>query len=82
MEEEVLVLQELNEANKDLAWLSENYSKLQKECSNKFVAIKNRKLMTSASKLESLLKTLKEHKEDPANFLIDFIYAEEETLVI
>jgi len=82
MKEEILVLQELNEANNDLAWFTKNYHKLQKDCSNKFVAIKHKKLIACESRLERLIKILKKENKDPANFLIDFVYSEEESLVV
>ena len=82
MNDESLILQELNEANNELKWFTKNYHKIQKECSNKFVAIKNHKVVFCQPKLEMLIKELKKQKKDPANFLIDFVYGKEETLVV
>lgn len=82
MNEETLILQELKEGNKDLEWISNNYSDLQKDYSNKFIAVKNREIFCFASKLEDLINDLKKHKKDPAEFLIEFIYAKSDSLVV
>lgn len=82
MNEEALILLELKEGNLDLEWISKNYSNLQKDYSDKFVAVKDKRIFSVASKLEELINNLKKHKKDPAEFLIEFIYAKGETLVV
>ena len=81
MEEEVLALEELNDANNNLKLFTKNYNRIQKEYANKFVAIKDGEVVICESKLEPLIKKLKEQKKDPANFLIDYIYGKGESLV-
>jgi len=82
MDEEAMILEELNEGNENLAWFTKNYSKLQKKCSNKFVAIKNKELKVCASNLEEIISLIKKEKKEPSDYLINFIYAEEESLVV
>jgi len=82
MKEEVLVLEELTKANNDLKWFTQNYTKIQKDCSNKFVAIKDEKVMFCATELEKLINELTEHKKNPTNFLVDFVYGKGESLVV
>ena len=73
MNEDELSLQELKAANKDLEWFTKNYSELKKKYPKKFVAIKNQNVVTAASKLETLIKHLKEKFGDANKFLIDFV---------
>lgn len=82
MQEEALVLEELNDANNNLKLFTKNYDRIQKECANKFVAIKDGEVVICESKLELLIKKIKEQKKDPAKFLIDYIYEKGESLVV
>ena len=82
MTEEVLALEELTEGNSNLEWFTQNYTKIQKKCSNQFVAIQDKKVMFCAVKLERLINELTEHKKNPANFLINFVYDKGESLVV
>lgn len=82
MQDEVSVLEELNDANNNLKLFTKNYDRIQKEYANKFVAIKDGEVVIYESKLELLIKKIKEQKKDPTNFLIDYIYEKGESLVV
>ncbi len=73
MNADELSLQELKAANKDLEWFTKNFSDLKKKYPKKYVAIKDQNVVISASKLETLIKRLKNKFADPNKFLIDFV---------
>ena len=82
MNAETLVLEELKAGNKDLEWFSKNFSDLKKKYPKKFVAIKNQNVVIAASKLETLIKHLKEKFGNPNDFLIDFVPDDNYILVV
>ena len=77
-----LTLKELKAGNKDLEWFSKNFSELRKKYPKKFVAIKNQNVVITASKLDTLIKRLKEKLGDPNDFLIDFLPDDKYILVV
>lgn len=77
-----LALEELKAGTKDLEWFSKNFSNLKKKYPKKFVAIKNQNVVLTASKLEVLIKILKEKFGNPNDYLIDFIPDEKYILVV
>lgn len=80
--EEALVLEELIEGNEDLEWFTNNYNKLQKKCSNNFIAIKDKKIIHCEPKLNELIDKIRKKKKNPSDFLIDYVYAKEDCLVV
>ena len=82
MKEETLVLEELKAGTKDLEWFSNNFLELKKKYPKKFVAIKDQNVVISASKLEVLIKLLKEKFGNPNDFLIDFVPDDKYILVV
>ena len=82
MKEDAVVLEELAEGNKNLAWLSKNFSELKKKYPKKFVAIQHQNVVVANSSVEKLVKTLKKKFGDPNEFLIDFIPDDTYTLVV
>ena len=82
MNAETLVLEELKAGIKDLEWFSKNFSDLKKKYPKKFVAIKNQNVVIAASKLETLIKHLKEKFGNPNDFLIDFVPDDNYILVV
>lgn len=77
-----LTLKELKAGNKDLEWFSKNFSELKKKYPKKFVAIKNQNVVISTSKLDTLIKRLKEKFGDSNDFLIDFVPDDKYILVV
>jgi hypothetical protein len=73
MNAETLVLEELKAGTKDLEWFSKNFSDIKKKYPKKFVAIKDQNVVVAASKIETLIKLLKEKFGNPNDFLIDFV---------
>lgn len=67
------IIQLLNEADSDLIWFKEHFEELKKSYDNKFVAIKNGRIVGSDNDLKKLLKDLKKKEIDPKNVLIQFI---------
>ena len=82
MKEETLVLEELKAGTKDVEWFSNNFSDLKKKYPKKFVAIKDQTIVASASKLDTLIKLLKEKFGNPNDFLIDFVPDDKYILVV
>lgn len=82
MNAETLILEELKAGNKDLEWFSKNFSELKKKYPKKFVAIKDQNVVVAASKLETLIKLLKEKFGNPNDFLIDFVPDDKYILVV
>lgn len=82
MNAETLVIEELKEGNKDLEWFSKNFSNLKKKYPRRYVAIKNQDVVASASKLEILIKQLKQNFGNPNDFLIDFVPDDKYVLVV
>ena len=82
MNAETLVLEELKAGTKDLEWFSKNFSDIKKKYPKKFVAIKDQNVVISASKLETLIKLLKEKFGNPNDFLIDFVPDDKYVLVV
>ena len=75
-------IQKLKAANKDLEWFTKNFSDIKKKYPKKFVAIKDQNVVITASKLETLIKRLKEKFGDPNKFLIDFVPDDTYILVV
>lgn len=82
MNAETLILEELKAGNKDLEWFSKNFSELKKKYPKKFVAIKDQNVVVATSKLETLIKRLKEKFGNPNDFLIDFVPDDKYILVV
>jgi len=82
MNAETLVLEELKAGTKDLEWFSKNFSDIKKKYPKKFVAIKDQNVVVAASKLETLIKLLKEKFGNPNDFLIDFVPDDKYILVV
>ena len=82
MKAETLVLEELKAGNKDLEWFSKNFQELKKKYPKKFVAIKDQNVVIAASKLETLIKHLKQKFGNPNDFLIDFVPDDKYILVV
>ena len=82
MNAETLILEELKAGTKDLEWFSRNFSDLKKKYPKKFVAIKDQNVVITASKLETLIKLLKEKFGNPNDFLIDFVPDDKYILVV
>ena len=82
MNAETLVLEELKAGTKDLEWLSKNFSDIKKKYPKKFVAVKDQNIVVAASKLETLIKLLKEKFGNPNDFLIDFVPDDKYILVV
>ena len=82
MKEETAVLKELKAGTKDLEWFSNNFSDLKKKYPKKFVAIKDQNVIVAASKLETLIKILKEKFGNPNDYLIDFVPDDKYILVV
>ena len=82
MNAETLVLEELKAGTKDLEWFSKNFSDIKKKYPKKFVAIKDQNVVVAASKIETLIKLLKEKFGNPNDFLIDFVPDDKYVLVV
>ena len=82
MNAETLVLEELKAGTKDLEWFSNNFSDIKKKYPKKFVAVKDQNVVVAASKIETLIKLLKERFGNPNDFFIDFVPDDKYVLVV
>jgi hypothetical protein len=82
MKEDSVVLEELKAGNKNLEWLSKNFSYLKKKYPKKFIAIQHQNVVVADRSLKTLIKTLKKKFGDPSNFFIDFIPDDNYFLVV
>jgi len=58
-------------------WLYQNYTSLAKKYNNKFVAVKDKKVIAVEDTLEALFNTLKKKGIDAADVLIEFLTLED-----
>ncbi|MHA1222812.1 MAG: DUF5678 domain-containing protein [Candidatus Heimdallarchaeaceae archaeon] len=66
-------LQILNNIENDSKWLYSQYEKIRENFSEKFVAIKNNRVIEADKSMENLINKLEKKGEDPALILIKFI---------
>lgn len=67
-------LQLLIEMKKDEEFLKENYSKLKEQYPDKFIAIKNGKVIAEGINMDIVQDKLKKIGEDPAIITIEFVH--------
>jgi hypothetical protein len=60
----------MEKGNKNLEWLSKNFSELKKKYPKKFVAIQHQNVVVTNSSLETLIKTLEKKFSDPQRILL------------
>lgn len=76
-------LQLLKNFEEDSEWFHENANQLRSEgFSKKFVAIKNKRVISSGEKIQTLIKQLERNGENPSYIFIEFIHPEGFTLVL
>lgn len=77
MGEQTLLPMGLKEFDEDSRWFYENIDLLRKRnLTGKFVAIKNKTVISSGKSIEEVIKSIEEIGENPAYVLIEFIYPE------
>jgi len=69
---------EINEVFKisrqNAEWLKKNYNKLKRDYDKRWVVIQDRKIVTSASTFDEIIKVKKKH--DPNKILVEYIQSE------
>ena len=75
-------LQVLNNIENDSKWLYSRYEKIRESFSDRFVAIKNSKVVESDESMEDLINKLEAKGENPAFLLIKFIPKKEIVLIL
>ena len=70
MQKEIQLIKEINEEDD---WLRKNYESIRKEYKNKFVAVKDKKVIECDEHLEKLMKKLERKQVNAAQTLIEFI---------
>lgn len=75
MIEQTLLPRGLKEYDEDSQWFYENIDLLRKKnLTGKFVAIKNKAVISIGKSIEEVIKFIEEMGENPAYVLIEFIY--------
>ena len=62
-------------SSKNLEWLKKNYENLKKEYNGVWVVIQDRKVVTSASTFDEIMRTVR--KYDPNRILVEYIQSEQ-----
>jgi len=75
-------LQLLKEMNVNEKFLKEKYSELREEFPDKFVALKDGKVIDNAPKIEILLKKLEDKGLNPSVISIEFIHKKGTMLIL
>ena len=68
-----LILDTLNKTEGNLDYLKENYNIFKEKYNNKFIAIKDKKIIAVESNIKKLIKDLKEKGENLSEIVIEFI---------
>lgn len=68
--------------NIDMNWIVSNYNKLRTEYPDKWIAVKNKKVVDSDTDLEPLLQRLREKNGTAVGFATEFIGAKPRNLLI
>lgn len=63
----------LNESEKDLEWLQQNFLDIQEKFANKIIAIKNKKIIANSENISKLLEEVQSQGIDPSEVLIEAI---------
>lgn len=79
---EAVTIQRIEDYAEDTAWLFTNIKKLRKSYSNKFVAVKHRRIIESDADIEKLILKLKAKKEDPATLVLEYVPKEEVAMIL
>ncbi len=73
----------LKNFERDSEWFHEHINKLRKEgFTEKFVAIKNSKPLTSGKTIDIVIKEIEEKGENPSHIFIEFVHPEGFTLIL
>ena len=75
-------LELLQETKNDETYLKENYRKLREQYPDKFVAIKNGKVIAEDSNMKILKTKLEKEGEDPALITIEFVHKKGTVLIL
>ena len=67
------ILELLKKSEREIEWLDQNFEMISKEYDQKFVAIKEGKVVAIGTDMEEIIKNLKAKKIDPSVTLIKFI---------
>ena len=68
--------------NQDMDWIVRNYNKLRIEYPDKWIAVKDKKVVDSDNDLEPLLQRLKERHETAIGFATEFIGAKPRNMIL
>lgn len=76
------ILLRLKKFSEDVDWISKEQAMLRKKFAGKYIAVAGYRVVDSDSKLETLLRKLKERGEDPGQIAIEFISLEPPRLIL
>ena len=66
-------IQMLESGQNDLAWFESSLEKLQKKYNNKFIAFRNKEVLSYDTDLKALIRKLKQKGIDTSNVFIKFV---------
>jgi ABC-type phosphate/phosphonate transport system ATPase subunit len=66
-------LQMITKMENNVQWFNLHYTSIREKYENKFIAIKDNRIIADADKVETLIKNIEKQGEDPGLTLIEFI---------
>ena len=73
----------LKDFESDSSWFYENTSAIRREgFTGKFVAVKNKKIISSGDKIDLVISSLESKGENPSYIFIEFVHPEGFTLIL
>lgn len=75
-------LEIITRVQNDNEWLNSHFDEMQQKYANKFIAIKDKKIIAEGSNFLKVLETLKIKKENPALILVEFIHEKGVTIIL
>jgi len=80
--EESIIFEELKQGNEQLEWLTKHYEELRKRYKNRYVAIKDKKIVMDDSDIERLIKRLQQEHYNLQDITIEFMPDDDFIMVI
>ena len=75
-------IQLINRIEKDLDWFSSHLAGLQEKYANRFVAVKEGKIIAAEESMEKIINALERKKENPATTFVEFVHEKGISIII
>jgi ribosome biogenesis SPOUT family RNA methylase Rps3 len=78
----VLELEMINEMEQDSKWLESNYEEIRKSYENKFIAVKNMKIIASNPTLDGIITDLEKKGVNSSLVSIEFVHKKDFKIIL